>query len=173
MLFELLATVAAGFAGAGVAMLLRRLSGGRLPRYLVPGTAGVAMFAFLIWNEYTWYPRTAAALPEDVVVYSSYPERIAWRPWTLLAPVTERFAAVDRGSIRRNENLPSQVMADVILVGRRAPVARLPVLVDCDGPRRAEIPGAAEFDADGALVDANWTELPPDDPLAGAVCPET
>jgi hypothetical protein len=173
MLFGLIATVAAGLAGAGIAMLLRRLSGGQLPRYIVPGTAGAAMFAFLIWNEYTWYSRTAAALPEGVVVFSSYPERMAWRPWTLLAPVTERFAAVDRGSIRRNENLPSQVMADVLLIGRRAPVARLPVLVDCDGPRRAEIPGGPEFDADGTLANANWTDLPPDDPLAGAVCSDT
>jgi hypothetical protein len=64
-------------------------------------------------------------------------------------------------------------MADVILIGRRAPVARLQVLVDCDGPRRAEIAGTPEFDVDGALANANWTELPPDDPLAGAVCSDT
>jgi hypothetical protein len=173
VLMDLVATIAAGFAGAGIALLLRRLSGGRLPGVFVPWVAGGAMIAFLLWNDYSWYGRTAGGLPEQVEVYTSMPESAAWRPWSYLAPVTERFGAVDTGSIRRNPAVPGQVMAEVYLFARRAPVARLPVLIDCVGNRRADIADGMEFAADGAVSNAVWTVLEPDDPLAGAVCADS
>lgn len=173
MLFELIATVAAGFAGAGAALLLHRLSARRLPRFIIPSAAGLAMFAYLIWSEYTWYQRTAEALPDSLVVFSRQTEQAVWRPWTYLSPVTERFAVVDRASTRRNEQVPGQMMVDIVLFARRAPVAKVPVLIDCVGHRRADIVDAMQFDAVGAVVGADWTPLAADDPLLGSACPET
>jgi hypothetical protein len=170
MLIELVATLAAGFAGGGAAMLLRRLSGGRLPGFAVPGAAGVAMLGFLIWSDYTWYGRTVETLPEHVSVFTSHASSAAWRPWTYLAPVIERFGAVDVAALRRNSDVPGQVMAEVYLFARRSPVARLPVLIDCAGNRRADIADGMAFDASGAVADVEWTPLNPDDPLASAVC---
>ena len=173
MLLQFVATVFAGFAGAGVALLLRRLTGGRLPRFFVPGLAGAAMIAFVIWNEYTWFDRTAAALPASVDVVSSTAAGAAWRPWTLIAPVTERFAAVDTGSARRHPEVPDQVMTDVFLFDRHLPTAQVLVLVDCAHHRRTAVAPGMEFRDDGTLEGANWTSLAPDDPLIGAVCPST
>ena len=45
MVFELIATIVAGFAGAGVALLLNKIFGGRLPRWIMPVAAGAAMLA--------------------------------------------------------------------------------------------------------------------------------
>ena len=173
MLLELIAAVAAGFAGAGIALILRHLSAGKLPRFFIPATAGVAMLGFMIWNEYTWFSRTAETLPEGVVVTSSYSEQAAWRPWTYLHPLVTRFAAVDRLSVRRNDKVPGQLMLDVLLFTRWAQVAKLPILLDCTGRRRADIADGMQFDGDGAVLDAAWVPIPPDDPLAKTVCPDT
>lgn len=173
MLLELIAAVAAGFAGAGIALVLRHLSAGRLPRFFIPAMAGVAMLGFMIWTEYTWFSRTAETLPEAVVVTSSHSEQAAWRPWTYLHPLVTRFAAVDRSSIRRNDKVPGQLMVDVLLFARRAPVAKLPVLLDCTGQRRADIADGMQFDDDGAVVNADWVPFSSDDPMAKAVCPDT
>lgn len=173
MLLEFVATVVAGLAGAGVAMLLRRLSGGRLPRFVVPATAGAAMIAFVIWSEYTWFDRTIDALPPSVAVLSSTAERAAWRPWTLVAPVIERFAAIDNASMRHHPDVPDHVMADVYLFDRHLPSAQVLVLVDCADNRRTQVAPGMEILDDGSIEGANWTRLSPDDPLIGAVCPST
>ncbi|MEO1190053.1 MAG: hypothetical protein AAFW60_13380, partial [Pseudomonadota bacterium] len=68
MIFELIAVVVAGFAGAGVALLLNKVVGGRLPRWIIPIAAGLAMFATTIAHDYCWYERTAASLPDGLEV---------------------------------------------------------------------------------------------------------
>ena len=173
MLIQFIATVAAGFAGAGIGMLLRRISAGKLPRFFTPALAGVAMLGFLIWFEYTWFSRTAETLPEGVVVTSSHSEQAVWRPWTYLRPLVTGFAAVDRASIRRNDKVPGQLMVELYIFTRRAPVAKLPVLIDCVGRRRADIADGMQFDDDGGVVAADWVPIASNDPLAGSVCPGT
>lgn len=173
MLLELIAAVAAGFAGAGIGLVLRHLSAGKLPRFFIPAMAGVAMLGFMIWTEYTWFSRTAETLPQEVVVLSSHSEQAAWRPWTYLHPLVTRFAAVDPLSIRRNDKVPGQLMLDVLLFARHAPAAKLPVLIDCVGRRRADIVDGMQFDDDGAVVGADWMPVSSNDPLTAAVCPDT
>ena len=56
MFLDLVATISAAFALAGVALILRSLSRKRLPGWIVPAAAGFGMLSFAIWNEYTWYP---------------------------------------------------------------------------------------------------------------------
>ncbi len=36
MFFEMVATLVSGFAGAGVVLLLNKISGGRLPKWAMP-----------------------------------------------------------------------------------------------------------------------------------------
>jgi len=170
MLIEWIATVALGFGAAGVVMILRRFAGNAIPRFATPAAAGLAMLGFSIWSEYSWFPRTTAALPPEVVVTGSHAEASGFRPWTYVVPFVNRFSAVNRASIRRNERVPGQVMIDMLLISRHAPVVKLPLLIDCAGPRRADIVDGVTFDADGAAVGADWRPLAPDDLLAGAVC---
>lgn len=170
MLFELIATAAAGFVAAGVVMVLRMLTGGRLPASLTPIAAGLAMLGYAIWSEQTWFERRAEALPAGFEVVTTV-ETISWyRPWTYLMPMTERFMAVDLAGMRRNEAVQDQALVELLLAGRWMPDALVPVVVDCAGRRRADVIDGAEMDAQGRLVDADWRDLADDDPLLSKVC---
>lgn len=170
MLMEFIAAIALGFAAAGVIMTLRWLSGGRVPKALIPVAAGLGMFGFAIWSEYSWFARHSSALPERMVVVTSVRESSSWRPWTWALPFVTRFAAVDTAGVKRNDKLPGLVMANVYLFARRQPPARLPHIIDCPGLRRAELAGDVRFDADGLPQDLHWLPLSADQPLFRALC---
>ena len=170
MLFELFATIVAGFAAAGIAMILRKLTGGRLPKWLSPAAAGAAMLAFAIWSEYSWFVRTTAALPVGFQVVSQGESSAPWRPWTYLRPMTDRFAAVDTNTLRRNEAFPDLRLAEVYFFARWAPVNRLTTVFDCARSRRAPIVEGVTLAEDGAIEGAEWVAVPADDPSLAAVC---
>lgn len=170
MFLELMATVFAGIAVAGVVMALNKISGGRLPRWAAPVGAGLGMIALTISMEYTWYGRTAASLPEGVEIAETIENQSFYRPWTYLAPYVERFVAVDTTSLKRHTNVPDQRMMDVYFFGRWAAVRRTPVLVDCVGQRRAALIDGMNFDADGQVVNAPWIAVQSSDPVLAAVC---
>ena len=113
MFFELIATFAAGIGAAGLVFALAHLTGGRLPRYAAPATAGLAMLAYAIWSEYTWAARTAGTLPEGVEVIEEIPESKPWKPWTLAVPQVTRFVALDRAGVQTNPQAPGVLLADV------------------------------------------------------------
>lgn len=121
MWLELIAALVAGLGAGGVAMLLRRISGKRLPGWLVPVAAGLAMIAYGIWSDYAWRDRTVAALPEGSVVLAEIPSPIWWKPWTLLAPPVERLSAVHAAGARTRDDRPGLVLAQVLLMARDAP----------------------------------------------------
>ncbi|GGH31054.1 hypothetical protein SAMN05444007_10576 [Cribrihabitans marinus] len=170
MFLELIGTVFAGLAMAGVVMALNRATGGRLPRWLVPVAAGLAMIAVTISSEYSWYDRTRANLPDGLQVVQEVESRAFYRPWTYVVPYVDRFAAVDTASVQSNAELPGQHLADLYFFGRWAPVSKLPVLVDCAGGRRASLADGAEFGDDGAVLDAEWVQVGAEDPVLRAIC---
>lgn len=172
MFLELIGTIFAGMAVAGVLMLLNRLSGGRLPRWAAPVGAGLGMIAVTISSEYSWFARTSGELPEEFEVVQTVENRSFYRPWTFAAPYIERFVALDRAAIRRNPALPDQRIGDLYFFGRWAAVEKLPVLVDCAGGRRASLADGAEFDDSGAVTDAAWVTAGVDDPVIVAMCRE-
>lgn len=165
MTLDLIAAICAGFALAGVALILRSLSRKRLPAWIVPAAAGLGMLSFAIWSEYTWYSRTTAALPQGVVVVRAQEERAVWRPWTYLRPIVTRFSAVDTRATRTNPEAPAQVLTSVVLIGRWRPGITLPVLFDCDGARRAAMTSDAPLDGD-----IQWEALPATDEALRAAC---
>lgn len=170
MFLELIATIVAGFACAGLAMLLNILTGRRLPRWIMPVAAGLGMIGTTISMEYTWYDRTADQLPEGVEVAMTVEEQSWLRPWTQVWPYTKRFAAVDTSTLRRNDNLPDQRLADIYFFGRWSPVNLAPMLFDCAGARSALLIDGAEFEADGTIKDADWQAMPTGDPILTSVC---
>lgn len=172
MFFELIATVFSGLAAAGIVMVLRSLTGGTLPRWLTPVAAGLAMIGFAVWNEYTWFDRTAAALPPEMEIVAQNDSRALWRPWTYVVPFTDRFAALDRASVRRNDAAPDQRIADLYFWGRWAPVNQITVVFDCAGARRAAMVEGVEMDAEGRVTQAEWTDLAVSDPGLTAACAE-
>ncbi len=170
MFLELIGTVFAGIAMAGVVMLLNRLSGGRLPRWAAPVGAGLAMIAVTISMEYGWYGRTSANLPEGVVVAQAVPKQSYYQPWTYLAPYVDRFVAVDELSLKRNPDQPGQRMVELYFFGRWSPLRKVPAVYDCAGSRLAALIDGVAFGADGAIRNADWRAVAPDDPVLRTVC---
>jgi fermentation-respiration switch protein FrsA (DUF1100 family) len=165
MILELIAVVVAGFAGAGVVMLARRLSAGRLPRWLVPMGAGLAMMAAAVSSEYNWYSRTRAALPEGLAVAETIESRAPWRPWSYAVPITDRFVAVDTARMRENDLTEGLYLADLYFFGRWRPITQVQVMVDCTRHRRAD-----PTMGDGA--EPVWRDLGPQDPVIATLCAE-
>ena len=164
MFIELIATFVAGFAGAGLMLALVRLTGGRLPRWLIPVAAGAAMLLATISSEYSWYPRTRAALPDGVVVAQAVENRAFFRPWTFVAPYTNRFVAVDTGAIRTNSEDPALRLADLYFYGRWSPVRAVQMMVDCGQGRRADPMEASDTST------PVWRDVGTTDPIVVAVC---
>lgn len=170
MFLELMATFFVGFGVAGMILLANWLTGRRLPRALLPIGAGAGMIAFTIWSEYAWYDRTSTALPEGVVVTATDEGRIAWKPWTYVAPQISRFVAMDTASIRTHAEQPDQVMVNLLLMGRWAPGAEVPVIFDCAEHRRADLLDDVALSEDGSVEGALWRRVPSDDPSLTEAC---
>jgi hypothetical protein len=170
MFIELIATIFAGIACAGVAMLLNIVTGRRLPKWLMPVAAGAGMIGMTISNEYTWFNRTAERLPEGVAVASTVEEQGWLRPWTQIAPYTKRFVAVDVATLRKNENIPEQRLADLYFFGRWSPVSQAPMLFDCQKSKSALLIDGADFGADGTVTNAEWQAMEEKDPILIMVC---
>lgn len=173
MFLELIATFVAGFAAAGLALLLNKALGGRLPRWIMPVAAGAAMIGMTISNEYGWFSRTKANLPDGMEVVETVENQSFYRPWTYAYPFTERFVAVDTATMKEHANQPGQKLVDVYLFGRWSPVHKVPVLADCPGNRQATLTDAVSFADDGTVDGADWHNVAADNPTQIAICGET
>lgn len=170
MFLELIATFVAGVAAGGIVLGLVKLTGNRLPRALIPIGAGLAMIGFAIWSEYNWFPRNVANLPEGHVVVRTNESRSVLRPWTFVAPFVDRFVSVQPSAALTHPDRPDERLVEVFVFGRWAPLARVPVLLDCAESRRADLIDGTEFAADGTIEGAEWIALDDTDPLLRAVC---
>ncbi|MEM8811478.1 MAG: hypothetical protein AAGF59_02590 [Pseudomonadota bacterium] len=170
MFFELIAAVAAGFAGAGIALLLNKVLGGRMPRWTVPVAAGLAMLGTTIASEYAWYERTVAALPEGLEVAATAENRAFYRPWTYVAPFVSRFLAVDVAAMRTNDAVPGQRMVEVYAFGRWSGTQRRVVMIDCTDGRRADLADGTTFGDDGIVEGLQWRDTGHEDPLVRTSC---
>ncbi len=170
MLLEFIASIALGLGVAGLLMLFNRLSPKALPAFLLPASAGLAMIAMMVYLEYSWAKRTIDNLPQGVVVTAQSSERMWYRPWTYLKPLSLRMVAVDTRRNRTNEQWPDQVMTTVVLFGRWLPAREIPVVYDCANATRADLEADVRFSAEGGLVGADWRPLTKDDPALMAAC---
>ena len=176
MILEFIAFIAAGFALAGIVMLINRISGNRLPRWLIPASIGAGMIAFAVWSEYSWFGRTAATLPDGVVVASDNAHASFYRPWTHVVPIVSRFVAVDTRVTRRLESRPEVAVTSIILLGRWERGAQYAAAFDCEGARRFDFVDEAAGGAGGPeglpRDDGAWVRLDADDPVLAVACGE-
>ncbi len=170
MILEMIGTVVAGIAAAGLVLIARHLLGERVPKWLIPIAAGAGMLAATISSEYGWYNRTLAALPEGMEVAQTVDSRAPWRPWTYLVPYVERFVVVDTAGTRLNAAVPGQRIVDLYFFGRWAPVNKVTALLDCEGNRRAALVEGASFDDSGQVAGASWTTVTAEDPILRVGC---
>ncbi|MEP2718371.1 hypothetical protein [Pseudophaeobacter sp.] len=170
MFLELIAVIFAGIAVAGVMMLVNSATGGRLPRWLAPVAAGLAMIGVTVSSEYGWYSRTLAGLPEGLVVAETVETQSFYRPWTYVVPLTERFVAVDRATLRSHPDKPEIFLAEVFFFGRWAPISQLSTVADCATWRRAAVEAETTFAEDGGISGVNWVSPPPEDSVLTTTC---
>jgi len=169
MLLTFFGAISVGVLAACVAFIVRRVYGVNA-RFLIPLSAGAGMLGFTVWNDYTWFGRNAAGLPESVQVARTIEKSWVIQPWTLIAPVVTRFQAVNLASVARNAAAPDVARATVYLVARFQPTFETVQVFDCKAGRRsdaADAPGEGAAPAEGA-----WITVGLDDPLLRLVCDE-
>ncbi|CAM3643838.1 hypothetical protein ACT3TQ_09075 [Halomonas sp. AOP12-C2-37] len=103
MIWHLIAAVFAGLAAAGIGLILRTLSGKRLPKWIVPVFGGLGMLGYQVQVEYSWFEHKQAQLPATTTVISSDTSTAVWRPWTFAIPMTTKFSVIDSENIRLSE----------------------------------------------------------------------
>lgn len=172
MFITLMVTIFAGFAGAGLVLLLRLGLGGRVPKWATPVAAGGAMIAATIASEYSWYSTTEASLPEGFEIIATHERQAWWQPWTIIHPYTDGFVAIDMPSIRTNDAVPGMRLLNIYVFARWAAPTEVPTVIDCDGNRRADLIDGVEFDANGAPIDPPWRNVDADDVMLIAACRE-
>jgi len=166
--FLLFGAISLGLGTAGVALLAFRLFGRRAPRWVPPLAGGVAMFSFYLWMEYAWFERVTLPLSEDIVVVETYARRAWWQPWSLVAPITVRFIAMDRRTAEPvGEDL---ARIELWLVDRYTGSARVEQIYDCAEPRRLDVTADTRTDAAGRPIDGAWRSIRPDDPHRRTAC---
>jgi len=170
MIWTLIGTLMVGVGAASVVYVVLRALRWPVPGWVLPAAAGAGMLGFHLWSDYAWADRTAAELPDHVVVAERYTSRSMLQPWTYLVAKVDRFAAVDTAAIRYHPAVDDMVMATVHLVTRWYPTVTTRQLYDCETPRRADIGADFAVDEEGRPIDPDWVALPPDDPIRSVAC---
>lgn len=114
MLLHLIAAVFAALGAAGIALLLRKLSGQRLPRWIIPVFAGLGMLGYQIHYEYSWFDHKQALLPEASEVVTTERSSAFWRPWTYVYPMTTAFTVIDHQSLEERQVQGQQTLGFVL-----------------------------------------------------------
>lgn len=138
MLWEMIATVSAGFGAAGLALILRMLCH-KLPKWLIPAAAGLGMLAFQIFSEYTWYGHTRSLMPSESKVVAEIPEKAFYKPWSYVKPQILKFVAVDTANILTVDQEKNIRRANLYFFERRMSVRTLPVWIDCRNRLQSDI----------------------------------
>ena len=177
MLYEFIATIAAGFGLAGVALIithLSKLAGKKAPKWLIPLFAAIGIFGFQVQQEYYWFEQQVTKLPKGVTVVNKVEESTWFRPWTYVKPQTLRFIAADGGNARANEDNKDFYLVNLYLFEKRRNVQKVQQVINCANPARADY--ALEEKGSKLTIDEHvkqttaWRPLSKEDPLYINVC---
>ncbi|AQZ32069.1 MULTISPECIES: hypothetical protein [Pseudomonadaceae] len=103
MLWTLLAIVVAGLGAAGIALLLRKLTRNKLPKWIVPLFGGLGMLGYQVFYEYSWFEHQQARQPKESVVVATEAGHVFWRPWSYFVPMITAFTVLDSKSVVREQ----------------------------------------------------------------------
>lgn len=147
MVYEFIATIAAAFGMAGMALLIRHLAQFvriKIAKWFVPVFAAAGIFAFQIYQEYHWFDQTQIRLPQGVIVVWTIEQSIWYRPWSLIKPQPVQFVVLDSNSIKASDTYPKLKLVYLYSFERRMRVKVMPQIIDCQHNRRIN---ASQFDA--------------------------
>ncbi|WP_416191033.1 hypothetical protein [Neisseria sp. CCUG12390] len=138
MLWELIATVSAGFGAAGIALIVRTVFK-KLPKWMIPAAAGLGMIGFQVFSEYTWFEHTRSRLPSETAVVAEIPETAFYKPWSYIRPQVLKFVAVDTANIETVDKERNIRRANLYFFERRMSAQTLPVWIDCGNGLQTDI----------------------------------
>lgn len=164
MIWHLVALVVAGLGAGGIGYLLRRLSKGKAPAWIVPAFAAIGMMSYQINYEYSWLSHKESQLPEGSVVVEVEEEKQLLRPWTYLSPFTVGMSVVDTHNIQQVEQPGENIKQFILYRFEREYVDLIdhqPHLLNC---------GTAELLPIGGTDAGQVRELAHEDKLYRAVC---
>lgn len=172
MALELIAGIVAAIGMAGIAMLLRKLLGERLPKWIVPAAAAAGLLGFTVWSEYDWYARTSAELPERMVIVKADKAPSPLRPWSYIWPMTTQFMALDPAATMAHPDAPSLRVVSLYSVVRWQGATNAMMIVDCADARQVLLTAGVEVTADGQMTGGEWITPGPGDGIQQAACGE-
>lgn len=170
MALELIAAIVAAIACAAFAFAMRRLSGERLPKWIITAAGGAGLIGFTIWSEYDWFDRVSGELPPGVQVVWQSDAPMPLRPWTFVWPITTTFVAMDVGKMAQHPTNPALKMVPLFNFARWQPVRTSAMVVDCAGGRQVLLTQGVEITADGTLKGADWVVPSANDGFQKAAC---
>lgn len=171
MALELIGAVFAALTLGLLVWALRR-SFPAMPRWAVPAAGGLGLIGATVWLEYDWFDRVSGALPPEFAVVNAEPSASPLRPWTYVAPMVTRFAALDTSKIARHPDRDDLLIAPVFAFARWQNPQNALVVFDCAGNRRVPVTAGMNIDATGTLTGAEWQVLDATDGLQEAACKE-
>lgn len=104
MIWHLFAVLIVGLCGGALLHLLRKLSGGRLPKWIISAGAGLCMFGYHAYYDYNWYEFKASQLPTGSIVIYEKNTTSFFKPWSYISPVVNAFTVFDGTSKRSEQN---------------------------------------------------------------------
>lgn len=168
MIWHLIAAISAALGGAGIALLLRFLSGKRLPKWIIPVFAGLGMLGYTVHYEYTWFDYQQARLPEGAVVVSVEEGKMFWRPWTLMFPMDVAYTVLDTANAKVEDTVQGRTARFVLY---RFEKQHLVSTVTSSGYQLICAARAMfRLNEAGQAIFDSLAQLDPQDPLYRAVC---
>lgn len=95
MIWHLLAVFISGLALGGFGFLLIKISGNRLPKWIMPVAAGMGMLGYQAYYNYAWYDFKLGQLPERTIVIDVERNSDFFRPWSYFYPAVSNFTFID------------------------------------------------------------------------------
>lgn len=168
--FNILGPIVLGVAVTGILVFMKRVLRVPLPGWSVPMLAAASIILAHVYNEYSWYNRFSAELPDRVEVVETLTTSSWYEPWSYARPRIDRFTAIDRNSVQFNPDHPALALGEILLVQRYTPTARALQIADCENRRIADLTPSTEFDDDGLPVGVVWFDRDAEDPVLRALC---
>ena len=170
MFWTLVTVFFAGFAGAGIGLVLRHLTRNRVPKGIIPVCAGLTMILATIGQEYGWYNGARSTMAADLVVISTREQQNWYQPWTFMQPWVRGFISFSPSETVETAAGSGLFAVQLRLQERWQPQMIRPALFDCAGARWTDLNADMIFDAAGQPVDAIWREEADDDVIFAAIC---
>lgn len=139
MIWHLIAVLICGLSVGGLMFLLRKLSGNRLPKWLISASAGAAMLGYLAFYDYTWYEFKSSQLPPEAEVIATSSPKSFLRPWSYITAPVNAFTVFD-GRSKQVEQDQQILVAYILYTFRKDPLERLETrsyLINCNLLERA------------------------------------